>query len=145
MARKPVTGTYKPKNPEKYIGENPPVYRSSWEYKVFKFFDENKNVSQWASEMIKIIYRNPLTGKLSHYIPDLLVEYVDKNGRRHLELVEVKPLAETVEINLKGKSRQTDFQKMRMIVNHAKWKAAKEWCKMHKIHFRILTEEDIFI
>ena len=37
-------GMYVPKNPEKYIGNNKPRYRSSWELRIMMFLDENKHI-----------------------------------------------------------------------------------------------------
>ena len=49
-------GTYKPMNPEKYIGNKDPYYRSSWEKKAMVYFDSNSNVLAWGSETIAIPY-----------------------------------------------------------------------------------------
>ena len=56
-------GKYTLKNPEKYVGGRNPTYRSSWEFAFMRFCDMNENVSKWASEAVKIPYRNPFTGK----------------------------------------------------------------------------------
>ena len=54
-----------------------------------KFCDEHPNVSQWASEAVKIPYRNPLTGKYTVYVPDFFIVYADKGGKQKVELIEV--------------------------------------------------------
>ena len=77
-------GIYTPKHPEKYIGGHSPKYRSGWEQRVMMFLDENKHITHWASEAIAIPYRNPLTGKMSRYIPDFFVVYENKIGRAHV-------------------------------------------------------------
>ena len=56
-------GRYELKNPDKYIGTKTPMYRSSWEWHFMKMCDEHPAVAKWASESIKIPYRNPLDGK----------------------------------------------------------------------------------
>ena len=128
------------KNPAKYIGQKTPTYRSSWEWAVMNFFDTNPAVLQWASESVKIPYRNPFTGKQTIYVPDFLVFYQDKSGSKHAELVEVKPSSQAT-LEAAGNSvgaRQT------VILNQAKWAAATAWCKKNHIRFRVITERDIF-
>ena len=79
-------GKYTVKNQEKYLGNRQPTYRSSWEFAFMKFCDEHPSVAKWASEAIKIPYRNPFTGKQTIYVPDFFVVYVDKNGKKRLLL-----------------------------------------------------------
>ena len=88
-------GKYNLKNQEKYIGLKTPTYRSGWEHAFMRLCDEHPNVAKWASESIKIPYRHPFTGKYTIYVPDFFVVYVDKNGRKHAELIEVKPAAQS--------------------------------------------------
>ena len=133
-------GKFRLKYPEKYSGTRMPTYRSSWEYTFMKFCDEHPSVSQWASEAVKIPYRNPLTGKQSIYVPDFFIVYADKGGKQKVELVEVKPKNQAVKENL-GRSRSNQAH---YIMNMAKWSAAKSWCKQKGIFFRVITEEDIF-
>tara|TARA_B100000282_G_C31689235_1_gene470647 strand:- start:602 stop:1036 length:435 start_codon:yes stop_codon:yes gene_type:complete len=133
-------GKFRLKFPEKYAGNRTPTYRSSWEYTFMKFCDEHPNVSQWASEAVKIPYRNPLTGKQTIYVPDFFIVYADKGGKQKVELIEVKPKNQSVKENL-GRSRTNQAH---YIMNMAKWEAAKSWCKQKGIFFRVITEEDIF-
>ena len=133
-------GKFRLKFPEKYSGTRMPTYRSSWEYTFMKFCDEHPSVSQWASEAVKIPYRNPLTGKQTIYVPDFFIVYADKGGKQKVELVEVKPKNQAVKENL-GRSRNNQAH---YIMNMAKWTAAKSWCKQKGIFFRVITEEDIF-
>ena len=97
-------GKFVCKNPGKYVGNKKPTYRSSWEFAFMRFCDEHPGVTQWASEAIKIPYRNPLTGKNTIYVPDFFVSYSDKNGSTHAELVEVKPQNQSLREKV-GKSR----------------------------------------
>ena len=124
-------GKFALKNPTKYVGRKTPTYRSSWEFAFMKFCDESPSVSKWASESVKIPYRNPLTGKHTVYVPDFLIQYSDKNGRPHVELIEVKPDNQTMKENVgRDKWRQAQY-----IQNVAKWEAARAWCKQKKIFF----------
>jgi hypothetical protein len=134
-----ANGIYEVANPAKYAGNKKPRYRSSWEHAFMRFADNHPSVIQWASESIKIPYRNPLTGKQSVYVPDFVLVYQDKKGKRRAELVEVKPSGQT---RLTEKTR--DREKLQIALNHAKWEAAAKWCRLKGLHFRIVTEHDIF-
>ena len=61
-------GYYQPVNKAKYIGTKMPVFRSSWEHTVMIMFDNNPNIISWASEPLKIPYRNPFTGRQTVYV-----------------------------------------------------------------------------
>ena len=84
-------GKYNLKNPQKYIGTRSPTYRSGWEFTFMKFCDEHNAIAQWASEAVRIPYRNPLTGKQTIYVPDFFIVYADRRGKQKVELIEVKP------------------------------------------------------
>jgi len=133
-------GKYTLKNPDKYVGGRTPTYRSSWEFAFMRFCDLNENVSQWASEAIRIPYRNPFTGKHTIYVPDFFIVYNDKTGKQQVELIEVKPANHTFKEQLgRSKSNQAHY-----VLNQAKWSAARAYCKQKGITFRIVNEGDIF-
>jgi hypothetical protein len=135
-----VQGKYNLQNPDKYVGNRTPTYRSSWEFAFMRFCDNHPNVNKWASEAIRIPYRNPFTGKYTIYVPDFFISYVDANGKSHAEVIEVKPLNHTIKEKLgRSKSNQAHY-----VLNQAKWEAARAWCKQQNITFRIVSEEDIF-
>ena len=96
-------GRFEVKNPDKYVGKKVPLARSSWEFVMMKMLDEHQGVESWASESVQIPYRDPFTGKYTIYVPDFFVVYVDRNGKKHAELIEVKPLSQTKLENV-GKS-----------------------------------------
>lgn len=132
-------GEFTPRHPNKYVGKGRIKYRSSWELTVFQFCDTNQHISEWASESISIPYRNPITGKHSRYIPDLLIRYNDKSGKQHVELVEIKPRKQSIlKEGLNSKERAV------VLVNYAKWEAARAWCKRNGLQFRVITEREIF-
>ena len=133
-------GKFTPKNPEKYVGNKTPTYRSGWEFSFMRFCDEHPSVSQWASEAIRIPYRNPLTGKQTIYVPDFFIAYATKTGKSKVELIEVKPANQSV----KEKTGRSKANQAAWVVNQAKWEAARAWCKQKGIFFRIVTEEDMF-
>ena len=133
-------GKFTLKNPDKYVGGKTPTYRSSWEFAFMRFCDEHPSVSQWASEAIRIPYRNPLSGKQTIYVPDFFIVYADKNGKQRVELIEVKPSNQTVKEKL-GKSRSNQLH---YVINQAKWGAASAYCKQKGMIFRVINEGDIF-
>ena len=133
-------GRFEMKNPGKYVGTKTPLARSSWEFVFMRMLDEHQGVEKWASESIKIPYRDPLTGKYTIYVPDFFITYVDKNGAKHAEVVEVKPASQTLLANV-GKSV---YNQQQYIKNMAKWEAATKWCKQQGIKFRVVNEEHIF-
>lgn len=140
MSFKFSQGLFKLKNPEKYIGQKNPIYRSSWEFAFMTFLDNNPGIQQWASECVKIPYRDPLTGRQTVYVPDFLIHYIDKNQRAHAELVEIKPMNQT----LREKVGSNPYNQAQWIKNLAKWEAARAWARNHGVSFRIINETDIF-
>ena len=132
-------GIYEVRHPEKYIGKSKPKYRSSWEQRVMLMFDTNKSITHWASEAIAIPYKNPLTGKMSQYVPDFFVVYTNKYGKTKAEVIEVKPRSQTSLTEAKSK-----HDKLHAIVNQAKFHAAAIYCKRNGYIFRVITEQDIF-
>lgn len=132
-------GVYQVINRSKYVGQGLPRYRSGWEHSFMRFLDSNDNILQWASESIRIPYRNPITGKNTTYVPDFLITYRTKNNTTKAELIEIKP---------KGQSVIAEGQKPRdravVATNYAKWAAAQAWCKQQGLTFRVITEDDMF-
>jgi len=131
---------YQVKNPEKYIGNKLPYCRSSWETTFCMFCDNNPSIQQWSSEPVKIPYRDPLTGKATVYVPDFLISYIDKNMKKHAELIEIKPANQMI-LEKVGKNAYNQAQ---YVKNMAKWAAAGKWAQQQGIKFRIINEHDIF-
>jgi len=133
-------GIYTPKNPEKYIGKHKPKYRSGWEMTFMMFCDSNKSILYWASEALRIPYKNPFTGKPSTYVPDFFVVYENKYGKQIAEVVEIKPKKQSlIESRVaSAKDRAT------VALNHAKWQSAMAFCKANGYTFRVLTEDELF-
>lgn len=134
-----ANGKYTIKNPEKYIGKRVPTYRSSWEFAFMSFADNNPAVTQWASESIQIPYFNPVLGRQTIYVPDFVIVYQDAGKKRHVEVIEIKPLEQTV-----IEAAKTLKDKYSVAVNFAKWAAADAFCKANNMRFRVVTEHDIF-
>jgi hypothetical protein len=134
-----ANGFYQVINAEKYIGKKTPHYRSGWENTFMRFCDLNPAILQWASESVHINYRNPFTNKMTIYVPDFLIIYVDKSGAQHAEIVEIKPSQQTTMESAKSTRDQAAA-----ILNMCKWDAARAWCKQQGMTFRVVTEKDIF-
>lgn len=133
-------GRFEMKNPDKYVGKKTPLARSSWEFVFMRMLDEHEGVQNWASESIQIPYRDPLTGKQTIYVPDFFIVYVDKDKKKHAEVVEVKPSNHTL-LEKVGKSQ---YNQQQYVKNMAKWEAANKWCKQQGIKFRVVGEDEIF-
>ena len=132
-------GKYQVKNTEKYAGKALPTYRSSWEFTFCLLCDNNPSIIQWASEPFMIPYRNPLTGKNTVYVPDFLIVYIDKNQQRHAEVVEIKPSKETT-----METAKSTRDKAAVVLNMAKWAAARAFCQQQGLVFRVVNEQDIY-
>ena len=132
-------GPYTVKNAAKYVGKGTPKYRSGWELTFMMFLDSNDNVLQWASESIRIPYRNPLTGKQSVYIPDFLVTYRGRNNTTIAELIEIKPKKQSL-----VESKMSANERAIVAVNYAKWDSATKWAKKNGLTFRVINEDQIY-
>ncbi len=132
-------GIFEVQNHDKYVGGKAPYYRSSWELAFMRMCDAHPNITKWASENVKIPYLHPQTGKYANYVPDFMIQYVDKDGGEHVELIEIKPANQTTMENAR-----TIGQKWQTAINAAKWTAAQEWCKRKGIRFKVINEDQIF-
>ena len=59
-----------------------------------RYFDNNVNVLEWASEEVSIPYQSPLDGKVHRYYPDFLVK-VKRGPDTQIIVIEVKPEKQT--------------------------------------------------
>ena len=137
--KKFASGTYTVANTSKYVGNKPPFYRSSWELAFMRMCDAHPNILKWASENVKIPYQNPATGRYANYVPDFMIQYRDKNGVEHVELIERKPSNQTTMENAR-----TGRNQMATVINAAKWTSAQEWCERKGIKFKVINEDQIF-
>lgn len=140
-------GYFKPKNPNKYLGDpSNIIYRSLWELKFMRYLDEHKNVLQWASEEFSIPYRSPIDGKIHKYYPDFLVKQLNKQGVTETVVVEIKPKKQFIEPKVQAKpTRRYVREVVTYGINSAKWKAAMEYCEDRKWQFKVLTEDELGI
>jgi hypothetical protein len=73
-------------------------------------------------------------------VPDFFINYVDKGGQPHAEIVEIKPQNQSLREKVgKNLNNQASY-----ILNQAKWEAATVWCRQKGLKFRVINETDIF-
>ena len=74
-------GKYKPKKPEKYLGDPTKItYRSLWERRFMVFCDNNDSILSWGSEEVVVPYVSPIDNRRHRYYVDFIVETKNKKG-----------------------------------------------------------------
>ena len=145
-------GKFRPKHPEKYKGDPTKIqYRSLWELKVMRKFDDHPDIVEWQSEEIAIPYLNPVKGKTSRYFPDFVIKKHIGDNKYQMIMIEVKPKKQTVPPDPSKKhntptgrvSRRFLNEAATYAINEAKWKAAMRYCKERGWLFSIMTEDHI--
>lgn len=145
-------GRFRPKRPEKYKGDPTNIiYRSSWELKLMRKFDEHPDIIEWQSEEVAIPYMNPVKGKPSRYYPDFIIKKKVTEDKYQIIMIEVKPKKQTSAPDISGKyktptgrvSRRFINEAATYAVNEAKWKAAQRFCQERGWVFTIMTETEI--
>ncbi len=87
------------------------------------YLDENPDVVSWSYEKLIIEYvSNVKTKKVRKYYPDFQVEYRD--GKK--VVIEIKP-----------------SRKLQQAIVVKKINAVTQWCAIHNLTFKILTEIDL--
>lgn len=140
-------GRFSPRNPKKYMGDPTKIiYRSSWELRFFRYLDDTEGVISWSSEELCIPYRSPIDSRLHRYFPDVIMKVRQKDGSIRTFMVEIKPLAQTLEpVVQKRKTKRYINEVITWGVNDAKWKAAQEYCADRGWEFKKITENDLGI
>jgi hypothetical protein len=145
MAFMAYSGLFKPRNPEKYMGDHTNIiYRSTWEARVMEKLDKSDWCIAWASEEMTIPYISPVDGRYHRYFPDFLVKYRSKDGKTRTMMIEVKPQKQTEPPKQQKRITKRYITEVATYgVNQSKWKAATEYCKDRGWEFRVLTEHDL--
>jgi hypothetical protein len=140
-------GYYNPLYPEKYAGNPPIIYRSSWELKFMKMCDNREDIVKWASEPVEIRYWSSLDNKEHSYFPDFYIKVKKEEGFEET-LVEIKP-----ESHLKKPAPPTKRSKQALknykflaeqfIKNKDKYKYANEYAKSRGFRFVVMTEKSL--
>lgn len=136
-------GIYKPRHPDKYIGNAENIcYRSGWEKRCFQWLDNSPKIIRWNSEEVVVNYLSKLDGRVHKYFVDLYFEVKGKDGKVNKFLAEVKPYAQTIK-PVEGKNKNTylnaciTYQR-----NQDKWKYCREFAKSKGLNFVLLTERN---
>jgi len=138
------SGKFKPKNPNKYVGDpNNIIFRSSWEAKCMSYFDRKDEIISWASEEISIPYRSPVDSRIHRYYPDFIIR-VKTGDKTKTIMIEVKPYKQTQPPKQRSRvTKQYITEVTTWGVNQSKWKAAEEYCKDRGWGFQIITEKEL--
>lgn len=138
-------GKFNPKNPKKYRGSLPIIYRSSLELSACRYLDNSNNVITWGSESVIIPYQSPIDGKIHRYFVDLVAEIKMKDESIKKVLIEVKPERQTKPPTITARKKQSTilYEKYTYATNLQKWKAAKEWCEKKGYLFLIFNENHL--
>ncbi len=116
------------------------VYRSGWEKTFFEKCDITDSIIVWGSEIVKILYRNPVKGCMSYYVPDVFIKYLDKNKKLHSMLVEIKPMNQA-----RLSEASNGYDKLQFCINQFKWASAIDFCKKRGIEFKVMTANELGI
>lgn len=155
------TGEYLLQHPEKYKGTKKPIYKSSFEHRVFYWCDMNLNVVEWEYEPIYIEYlfelddnakqyeKDLVDGKVHKYYPDVIAKIKLQNGTIETFILEIKPYSQTVrptEPKKKTKKSMNKFNNalQEFLKNSKKWEYADIYAKKNGMKFTLLTERHIF-
>jgi len=144
-------GRFRPKNPSKYKGDPTRIiYRSLWEFKVFRQMDIHPDVLWWQSEEVVVPYLSPIDGRRHRYFPDVIAHVKKPDGERKTIMIEIKPKSQTRPPDIRNKNTAKGRLSRRYLnevknwgVNEAKWKAARNYCADRKWEFQIWTEDQI--
>lgn len=135
-------GTFKPRNISKYVGDYTNiVYRSSWEFRMMMWLDDNPAVLKWTSEEIVIPYISPIDGRQHRYFMDFGALIRDASGKDQKVIIEVKPNSQTKPPKYPGRQTKRYLNEAQTyVVNQAKWEAASAWAKRNGYQFIIADE-----
>jgi hypothetical protein len=138
-------GKFKPKHPEKYVGDPTEViYRSSWELKFMNWCDNSINVLKWNSEETIIPYRCATDNRMHRYFVDFKMQIKSRDGSIKTYLVEVKPSTQTTPPVYSGKKTKRYLtEALTFMKNQSKWEAAVNYCKERGWEFKIITEKEL--
>ncbi len=150
MGHKYTQGIYNLINPNKYLGQPENIYfRSSWEYKLYFYLDNEPRVIRWNVEGITVPYEMKDDNGSWHtmrYHPDAYAEIVALDGSISKNVIEIKPYNETIPPEqpkrVTAKSLENHEYRLRTYLkNLNKWKNAKEFCDKRGLNFMIMTEK----
>jgi hypothetical protein len=141
-------GYFVPKNPQKYAGSTPIIYRSSWEYKFMIWCDINDKVLVWSSEPVEIKYWSRQGNKQRTYNPDFYFKILKQDGSTEEFLAEIKPKEQIQKPKMPTKMSKKALESYKFLAeqyikNMDKYNAAKEYAESRRWKFIVLTEDTI--
>lgn len=150
-------GVYTIINPQKYFGTKNPIYKSSWEAKIFYIMDTNPYIAKWGYECQEVPYFNPVKGKHTIYYPDIFCHVQQQDGTIKQFLIEIKPYKMCLpppqpkvpkKVTPNNLKKYENAQRRYLVdtenfkINIEKWKNAKAWCDRHQITWILLHEKN---
>lgn len=123
---------------KKYSSNDPCIFRSHLELRVFQSIDNDDKYTSWEAEPnLGIKYH--FDGKERTYYVDVIATHKDKGVR----LIEIKPYQQTQLPKYKhGTNKKNyEYQIRQYYQNIAKWRAAKAWAIERGYTFMIITEK----
>ena len=159
-------GYFKPNNLAKYKGDpSQIIYRSMWEHRFMTWCDIHPNITKWSSEPVAIPYINPCAklvngsyqpAKHNYYVDFYIL--VEKDGETQSWLIEIKPgmqVPTSEQLNRLGKmineGNKTDkkikrynYELKTLLVNRAKFLAAKKFAEERGCKFAVCDEHFLF-
>ena len=144
--RKTHKGRFKPKNRSKYKGDaSNIVYRSAWELRLMRYFDQHPDILHWGSEVLVIPYEDPVSGRIRRYFTDFWIQKRNPDNSINTFVIEVKPYKETLPPSKNQKNTKRYITECATYeTNCAKWSAAERYCNERGYRFVIMTENEIF-
>lgn len=158
-------GYYIPKHPEKCLTKEN-VYRSGWEYFFMRWCDDSPAIVRWASEPVKIQYKNPVANmeycvkngldpqnpinwKVCNYYTDFWIELRTAEGYIRKIFIEIKPFSQTQppkpineSASLKDHKRY-NREAETYLVNKSKWESATLEFQRRGAEFMVVTEKTL--
>lgn len=138
-------GIYPLRNPQKYKGSMPVVYRSHPEFLMMRKFDITPRILEWASESIVIPYIKPTDGRIHRYFVDFTVKMRENDGSTVIYLVEYKPSKKIQQPTQSSRKNPKTllYEMEEYAVNCSKWDAARQYATKHNMKFQIVTEKEL--
>lgn len=135
---------------KKYIqpqnSDEPPMYRSSYEYLFMLFAERNNRIQNWSSEPFAIPYFDISSNKMRNYWIDFTSRLI--TGERWW--IEVKDSKEIEKVNKFARvyvRLESEEEKLRFALryqseakNYSKWIHARQLAKENGAEFKILSE-----
>jgi hypothetical protein len=160
-------GYFKPTNLEKYKGDpSVIIYRSMWEHRFMTWCDLHTNITSWCSEPIGIPFLNPCAklvngmyqSAIHNYYVDFYITVQKDEKVSESWLIEIKPgmqvptteqLLRLSKMITEGnktdkKIRRYNHELKTLLVNRAKFLAAKKFAEERGCKFAVCDEHFLF-